>query len=65
MNGNDHARIDLTTDRLVAEIGLYREADYHDASAIAGSIEDLGYGVDHVVEPEDDQPHLYVMAGDG
>lgn len=46
---------------LIARVELYQDADYHDASAIAGAIEAEGYDVDHLIDPEAEEPNLYVL----
>lgn len=50
---------------LRAKVSFGQDTTFTEAEAIASAIEEAGFDVDHLIQPEDDEPHLYVMAVDG
>lgn len=45
---------------LIGKVTFHLHADYHDFSEIAARLEDSGYIVNHITDPTDDDPHLYI-----
>lgn len=55
------------SETLVGKVRFNEEATYHDISNVADAAESRGYVVDHIIDPDDGEPHLYICqeVGDG